>query len=276
MSPTAEFAEPESRYADVAGCRLHYQVAGDGPTVICLHGGGPGATGWTNFSRNVGGLAEHFRLVLVDFPGFGRSTAPEPIPHPLEYFAEVVEQLVGELDIDRAHFLGNSTGGGVSLVLAAKRPELVDRLVLMGSAGFGGSVLAPLPSEGVRLIRSYYPDPSLDKMRWLIRTFVYDSSGPEFEQLVKLRYEASLDPALERAALDRGQHSSVVDLLPGVAAETLLVWGREDRFVPLEHALGFLAGIRNSRLVVLPRCGHWVMVERAAVFNQLCTEFLRE
>ncbi|HEY7281972.1 MAG TPA: alpha/beta fold hydrolase [Actinomycetota bacterium] len=274
MSLATEIGEPESRFADVAGCRLHYQSVGDGPTVVCLHGGGPGATGWTNFSRNVDGLARRFRLLLVDFPGFGRSTAPAPIPRPLEFFAEVVEALIGELGIDRAHFIGNSTGGGVSIVIAAHRPELVDRLVLMGTAGYGSSLLNPSPSEGVRLIRSYYPGPSLDKMRWLIKSFVYDSSGRDFEDLVRLRYEASLDPALEQAALERGQHSSLVDLLPEVAAETLLIWGREDRFVPLEHALGFLGGIRNSRLVVFPRCGHWVMAERVEEFNHHVVDFL--
>jgi pimeloyl-ACP methyl ester carboxylesterase len=210
----------------------------------------------------------------VDFPGFGRSTAPGPVPHPLELFSEAVAGLLDDLGTERAHFIGNSTGGGVGLMLAANRPELVDRMVLMGTAGYGSSVLAPLPSEGVRLIRSYYPNPSLDKMRWLIRTFVYDSSGPEFEELVKMRYEASLDPALERAALERGQHSSLVDLLPRITAETLLIWGREDRFVPLEHALGFLAGIRNSRLLVFPRCGHWVMAERVEEFNQAVVDFL--
>lgn len=266
--------EPESRYVEIGGNRIQYQDVGSGPTVLCLHGGGPGATAWTNFSRNAAELAQHFRLVLPNFPGFGRSSAPEPLDKPLELFADVTVRLMETLGLKRAHFIGNSTGGAVSILVAANRPQLVDRLVLMGCAGYGSSLLAPLPSEGVRLIRSYYPNPSLEKMRWLIQSFVYDSSAPEIEGLVKLRYEASLDPALERAALNRGAHSSVVDQLPRVHAETLLLWGRDDRFVPLEHAFGFLEGIRNSRLVVFPRCGHWVMAERVKEFNHHVIDFL--
>jgi pimeloyl-ACP methyl ester carboxylesterase len=269
-----ELSEPESRYVQMGGSQVEYQEVGAGPTVICLHGGGPGATGWTNFARNVPRLSQHFRLVLPTFPGFGKSTAPEPIEKPLESFADTVVRLMEALDIERAHFLGNSTGGGVSILIAANRPQLVDRLVLMGSAGYGSSMLTPLPTEGVRLIRSYYPNPSLEKMRWLIQTFVYDSGSPDVEELVKLRYEASLEPALEQAALNRGAHSSLTDKLSKVQAKTLLVWGREDRFVPLEHALGFLAGIRNSRLLVFPRCGHWVMAERTEEFNHHVIDFL--
>ncbi len=267
---------PDASYVEIGGCRVLYQEVGQGPTVLCLHGGGPGASSWSNFFRNAEELSRHFRLVMMDYPGFGGSSADGKIERPLEFFADVVLGLMDHLQIARASFIGNSTGGGVSLNVALKAPERVDRLILMGSAGYGINIMTPAPTEGVRQIRGYYPEPTIEKMRNLVRAFVYDADRPLFEEVVHERYEASLAPGLSEAALNRGGHSSLVPDLPRIQAPTLLIWGREDRFVPLEHALGFLAGIRNSRLIVLPRCGHWVMAERPAEFNKYVIDFLSD
>src|SRR3954447_10511601 len=155
---------PEPNFVDIADCRVLYRELGEGPPLLCLHGGGPGASAWSNFSRNADQLAQHFRLIMMDYPGFGGSTAGGPIPQPLEFFATIALGLLDHLGIERTHFLGNSTGGAVSLRVASQAPERVERLVLMGSGGYGMSILSPSPMEGLRLIRSYYPEPSVEKM----------------------------------------------------------------------------------------------------------------
>lgn len=267
--------DPVEQMVRANGCQIAYREVGSGEPVVCLHGGGPGASGWSNFAVTAPTLSEHFRLLIPDFPGFGRSTTPGPVASPLEFFADTLNAFLAELGIDRAHFVGNSTGGGVSAKVAIDHPERVNRLVLMGSAGYGVSHFSPIPNEGLRLIFDYYPDPTRDKMRKLLEAFVYDSQFPGFEDLLEARYQASLDPAVRKAFVERGPHISLTHDLPKITARTLLIWGREDRFVMLDHALGFLSGIPDARLIVFNRCGHWVQAEKRDEFNRCVIDFLR-
>ena len=108
----------ESRFVSAAGVRVHYQEAGSGDPVICLHGAGPGANSFSNFRRNIDALAERFRVVLYDMPQFGQSEKVAITDGRLSFNAGVLDAFMAEMGIDRAHFIGNSMGGQVSLKLA--------------------------------------------------------------------------------------------------------------------------------------------------------------
>src|SRR5271170_6970645 len=144
-----------SRFADAAGLRLHYHEAGPadraaGPPVVMLHGGGPGASAWSNFGRNLPVFAARFRTLLVDQPGFGESAKPPVAGHYFTFAAEAVAGLLDELGIDRVHLIGNSLGGGTAVRFALRFPERADRLVLMAPGGLGLNVVAPDPTEGIK------------------------------------------------------------------------------------------------------------------------------
>ncbi len=121
----------------VAGRRLFYVEAGAGPVVVLLHGGGPGASGVSNFSRNIDALADHFRVVVPDMPGYGRSTKALDQSDPFGALADAIRGLLDALDVDVAHLVGNSYGGAAALRLAMDSPERVAKLVLMGPGGIG-------------------------------------------------------------------------------------------------------------------------------------------
>ena len=111
----AEFAAT-SRFSDAARMRLHYHEAGPdgepgGAPLVMLHGGGPGASAWSNFGRNLLVFAARFRTLLVDQPGFGRSDKPPVTGHYFTFAAEALAGLLDELGIDRVHLVGNSLGG---------------------------------------------------------------------------------------------------------------------------------------------------------------------
>ncbi|HQV91772.1 MAG TPA: alpha/beta fold hydrolase, partial [Phycicoccus sp.] len=111
---------------------LFVASTGSGPTLVLLHGGGPGASGVANWTRNIPALAVHFSLVIPDLPGYGRSTKDLDQSDPFGDLAAAVRGLLDELDIERAHLVGNSYGGGAALRLALDRPDRVDRMVLNG------------------------------------------------------------------------------------------------------------------------------------------------
>lgn len=151
-------------------------TGGDAPAVVLLHGGGPGASGRSNYSRNIEALARNFRVVVPDMPGYGRSSKYVDHDDPFGFLAERVRGLLDELNLQTAHLVGNSYGGAAALRLALDTPQRVDRLVLMGPGGIGTT--RGLPTDGLKRLLAYYggDGPSRDKLAEFIRTYlVYDA-----------------------------------------------------------------------------------------------------
>ena len=144
---------------------LHYDEAGShqGMPVVMLHGGGPGASGMSNFKNNLPAFAGHFRTLVVDQPGYGKSDKPEVRGNYFTFAAAALKDLLGELGIDQAHLVGNSLGGAVCVKVAAARPELVRTLSLISPAlpdlrprlDLVRFPVIGLPRVGPRLIRQY-------------------------------------------------------------------------------------------------------------------------
>lgn len=272
--------EPTSKFAQAGDLKIHYVEAGTGDPVICIHGGGPGATGWSNFKQNLPALSRRFRTMLIDLPQYGQSDKVEIEGGRLTFWARAMRDFLDDLGLERAHFIGNSMGGGTSLKVAIDFPERVNRLILMGSAGHGDSLFTPTPTEGIKALRGYYEAPSPERMRALIKLFVYDQSRVT-DTLVQERYEASVDPdilALRARERTSGRGAAGAEELTSqfdrVQAPTLIIWGADDRFVPLDNGLVFLRRIKGAQLHVFSACGHWAQVEHAEEFDRLALDFL--
>ncbi len=285
-----------SRFADAAGMRLHYHIGGpaggheaapaspDGLPVVLLHGGGPGASGWSNFGRNLPVFARRFRTLLVDQPGFGQSDRPPVTGNYFTFAADALAGLLKTLGIERVHLIGNSLGGGTAVRFALNYPDRAGRLVLMAPGGLGLNVFAPDPTEGVRRLMEFAapPGPSQEKMAAFLRTLVHDQRLIT-DDLVAERLAAASDPAALAAMASLG--ASFFD--PATAEDgllwrdayrlrhrVLLIWGREDRVNPLDGALLALKVIRRAQLHVFGGCGHWAQLEKFAEFNRLAISFL--
>lgn len=275
----AAYSEQEtSRFADAGGIRLHYHDVGEGNPVICLHGGGPGAAGWSNFSQNIEALAARFRLLLVDMPQFGQSEKVIVTDEGrLSYTAKAVRAFMDTLGLERADFIGNSIGAQSIMKLCLDAPERVGRHVALGNnAAAPLTFFQPRPPEGIKMIIDYYDDegPTREKMRRLIETLVYDASFLT-EEVLEARFQSSAEP--DMVDLWTNHHpprEEIAERLHEIQAPTLLIWGSEDRFSPLDSGLMELKLLQNAELHVFPRCGHWAQVERADAFNTLAAEFL--
>lgn len=271
------------RIVDVAGKPIFLTEAGTGPPVVLLHGGGPGASGLSNYSRNVDALAAHFRVIVPDMPGYGRSVKGVERDDPFGYLADMMRGLVDELGIGTAHFVGNSYGGAAALRLALDTPDRIGKLVLMGPGGIGTT--RSRPSAGLKSLLSYYggDGPSRDKLATFIRRYlVYDGASVP-EELIDLRYRASIDPevvanpplrrppglrSLWRMDLSRDRR------LRHLMTPTLILWGRDDKVNRPAGGPMLLNLLPNAQLVMTARTGHWVQWERAELFNRLAIDFL--
>ncbi|MFD0901811.1 alpha/beta fold hydrolase [Actinomadura sediminis] len=262
---------------------LRYYEAGAGHPVVLLHGSGPGATGWSNFSGNIEPLAEHFHVYAVDMPGWGGSDAAtvDRLDH-----VDAAVQFLDALGIEKAAFVGNSMGGQTALRLATEHPDRITHLVTMGPPlGRKPGLFAPGdgPSEGLKVLIEAYRDPGPENMRALVEIMCFDKARFATPDLCRARSEAALArPEHLRnyvEGLPKGAPLPIwadLALLPDIRVPTLLVHGRDDRVVPFENSLHLLAAIPDSRLVLLNRCGHWAMIEHADEFNGLVTTFLRD
>lgn len=264
------------KFVQAGPYRIHYHEGGEGPAVIMLHGAGPGANAWYNFSGNFEAFAKLHRTLLVDMPGFGQSD-------PISDFSEAattirtraLRDLMDALSIERASFVGNSMGGSVAMAFAVDFPDRTDRLVLMGAGGTLRTITALQPTEGHRLIRAAAHNPTRETMQELFDVFLFDSSAMSPELFEKRLADAQRQPLRETPtgtspAPWRDQEPE----LPRIAAKTLIIWGREDRVNPLEIGLLLLRDIPDSRLLVLRNCGHWAQVEHRDEFNRVALDFL--
>lgn len=258
-------------------------TGGSAPPVVLLHGGGPGASGASNYSRNIDALAQSHRVIVPDMPGYGRSAKRVDHADPFGYLADSIRGLLDEMGIETAHLIGNSYGGAAALRLALDTPHRVGRLVLMGPGGIGTT--RGLPTDGLKSLLSYYggEGPSREKLAAFIRTYlVYDGAAVP-DELIDLRYQASIDPevvanpplrrpsglrTLWRMDLTRDKR------LRRLATPTLVLWGRDDKVNRPSGGPLLLNLMPNAELVMTSRTGHWMQWERAELFNQLVADFL--
>ncbi|MQW75022.1 alpha/beta fold hydrolase [Nocardioides sp. dk4132] len=292
-APTAYEQEAVRRSAKAGGLTLNYYEAGsDGPDagtpvggglpLVMLHGGGPGASAWSNFGRALPHFATSFRTLLVDQPGFGGSDKPPVEGNYYRFAADHVVRLLDELGIDRVHLLGNSLGGGTAMRLALSHPDRVGRLVLMGPGGLSLNLFHADPTEGVQRLMEFGAAPTREALRAFISTMVVDQSLVT-DELVEERFADATAPGAREAMRAMGMSSwNPATAEDGMLwreahrlrAHTLLTWGREDRVNPLDGALVALKLIPQARLHVFGNCGHWAQIEAAEEFAEVATAFL--
>ena len=270
-----DIAGAESRYIDVDGINTHYYEAGAGEALILLHGGGAGADSFGNWRGCLNSFAGHYHVYAVDMVGFGCTDKPDPQDYSYTQQArnEHIIAVIETLGLASVNLIGNSMGGSTSMGVAIERPDLVNKLVLMGSAG----VRAPITDE-LKSIMNY--DYTTDGMLRIVRGL----TNPDFrfdEELVNYRHGLSIQDDTKRAynavmgwIREQGGLYYEEDYISRVTQETLVVNGKMDKVVPLSSAYKLLELIENSWGYILPGCGHWAMIEKPVEFTAATLSFL--
>lgn len=270
-------ASLEARYETVDGRRLRYVRAGSGPAVVLVHGFGSSIYTWKDV---IGPLAARHDVVALDLPGFGQSDQPADLS--FEDFPRAVVGLMDRLSLDRAALVGNSMGGAAAVVVAARHPERVLALVLIDAAGFNLAeadrpVIVRLTGSPLGALVSALPGKRLAVEASLRQVFHDDARvTPErvSEYLAAARRPGTFPALRSLGASLEGRSALVSEALPRVEAETLVLWGGEDRWIPPAHAERFAAAISRARKVVIPACGHVPQEEAPEEVARLLLEFL--
>ena len=272
------------RSVRVGGQDIFLAEAGDdGPPVLLLHGGGPGAAGVSNYSRNIEALAAGHRVIVPDLPGYGRSGKHLDQRDPFGSLANAVRGVLDELDLETAHLVGNSYGGAAALRLALETPGRVRKMVLLGPGGIGTT--RTLPTPGLRSLLSYYggAGPSREKLATFIRSYLVHDGSAVPDEVIDARYAASIVPevvanpplrrpsslrTLWRTDLTRDRR------LAALSTPTLVIWGAEDQVNRPGGGPALARTMPNCDLLLVANTGHWVQWEQAALFNHTVRRFL--
>lgn len=274
MTDTTE--NPEiGKTVEAAGLSTNYLETGEGFPVVLLHGSGPGVTGYANWRFTMPVLGEHFRVIAPDAAGFGYTERRQGQTFTLDAWLDHLIAFLDAVDVPKAHFVGNSFGGALTVALAARQPERVSRFVLMGAAGVRFDL-----TEGLDAVWGY--EPSVDNMRRLLTEFFAHDRTLIGEDLVKSRYEASVRPGFHESfsamfPAPRQRHveglATPEERISALDHRVLLLHGRDDKVVPLETSLRYHQLLRNSDLHVFGNCGHWTQIEKKDQFNAMVRDF---
>ncbi|GAB4328825.1 MAG: alpha/beta hydrolase [Calditrichia bacterium] len=269
-----------------SGIRLAHTDIGTGPAIVMIHGLGSYLPAW---QKNIETLRQRARCIAVDLPGYGKSSKGD-YPFSMEFYADVIHEMLQKLGIKEAVIAGHSMGGQIAMVMALKYPEAVKGLVLVDPAGFEAfsagekqwfrevmtvDLVKNTPVQQIRanVVANFYNMPS--DAEFMITDRIALREDPDFEWYC---YAVSRSVA---GMVDQ----PVIDRLNDIRQPTLILFGENDNLIPNPYLHGGKTAdiaeighkkIPNSRLVIIPECGHFAQFEKPEIVNEAISKFLAE
>ena len=252
-------------YIELCGLKVHYEISGEGREILLLHGWGANINTYASITKQ---LSNNFKVIALDFPGFGESQEPQSVWGTAEY-AGLVKELLDKLNIRRPILIGHSFGGRVIIYLTGKLKVQASKIILMGSVGIK-------PKRSLQ----YYYKVYTYKLVKKAATLLLPSTKAE-EIIAKARSKhGSTDyknaPGIMRSILVKTVNEDMRQCMPDMKAPTLLIWGENDTDTPVSDGKQMEKLIPDAGLVVLKNAGHFSFLDKAYEFNIIVDHFLRE
>jgi len=275
---------PQDRYIYVGRFRARYWAVGDiGSPIIFIHGIGQYVEHWASA---ISALAAHHQVYAVDLPGHGKTDKPMDISYTIDDLSQFVKDFMSTLGIEKAHIVGHSLGGIISVRLVLRETAAVDKLVLVNSAGFGRELgilfrILRLPILGDMISR-----PSLSGSATLLKRCVYNPAIIT-EDIIEQNYQLYSLPGAQEAFMKTlrtnvdfwGQqivNSHDLQCITSITNPVLVIWGQQDNQIPVAHAEIAAKGFPDVCVQIIDNCGHFPMLEHAPEFNTLLLDFLKD
>jgi pimeloyl-ACP methyl ester carboxylesterase len=276
----------EDRFVSVRGVKTRYWQAGsEGSAVILLHGIGCSVLDW---QTNIAALSQRHRVYALDMLGYGLTEKPKEETYTIPRLAQFTLDFLTTQQIQRAHFAGFSLGGTVVLECARTAPERVASMALLAPAGIAREGilihfrLASLPFLGEMIMQ---PSAARLKTFWdlafLDKSFVtaeFTANRLKFAVLpgAKEALLKTLRSGLNWRGVRLAHVETVTTALPMLKMPTLVIWGKQDNFIPPKHAEVLQRLLPNVQVTLIDQCGHLPQIEYSDMFNEAALSFLAE
>jgi len=276
---------PEDQYIKIGALQTRYWAEGiNGHPVVLIHGLGGYIESW---ALSINSLANNYRVYALDLPGHGLTDKPVDISYDIETLAQFVIEFITAIKVENAHLVGHSLGGAIATRMTIMNPGILRKLILVASGGLGREVSLNLRIASIPILGEILTKPSRSGAADFAKTLVYDLAAMPPES-VELNYQMASQPNAQQAFLKTlratgnifGQKRSIygpnVNGLGTIKNSALIIWGRQDQIVPIEHADVADKGLPNSHLRIFDACGHLPMIEHPETFNELLLDFLSD
>jgi 3-oxoadipate enol-lactonase len=248
---------------------IDYDIHGEGPPLVLIGGLGFGRWG---FFKQIPALSRHFRTITFDVRG------ERDLEGGVSDLVDDVVALMEHLRVRKAHVLGTSLGGFVAQELALKRPDLVDRLVLVCTSygGRGPETMSPWALSDMIGLPSLSVERTVRRGLETATSDAYRAQRPEeFERIVRWRLADSPSLSAYYEQMRAGAQFDLSRDVGSITSPTLVIHGKEDRYVPLANAVALAEAIPDAKLRVLDGAGHLVFIERFADVNREVVTFVK-
>lgn len=274
LSQSDKALDMKYRFTNVMNYRIRYAESGNATShVLLVHGLGGSADSWI---RNIDAFGRHFHVVAPDLLGFGRSDKPK-IRYDMKMFTKFIDRFMDSAAIKTASIVGSSLGGQIAAEFAISHTTRLEKLVIISPAG-----IPPREFKGTAQLGRYVKmldAEDLDDVRAALAQMSCDRSSLS-EDYVKNVFEYVKMPGTRHAFLSSLQESAkaprLAHRLKSMKIKTLVLWGKNDSFIPVKYCHPFISGAENFRLLLIEKCGHRPYAERPDVFNRAVIDFLKE
>ena len=276
---SVQFAERQlaglsARTATVDGLTLHYYEGGpaDGDTLVMIHGFGANRDNWLRMARH---FTERYRVIALDLPGFGESSKPDA-SYDVASQTERLHAFVTALNIEKPHLIGNSMGGHIAALYAARYPDQVSSIALLDNAG----ITSPRMSEMFQMIERGQPNPLVVRKAedfGTLMDFVFVNPPPLPDSLKRHFAAQSMANQVHYDMIFtqlREQYVPLEPELPKIQVPVLVLWGDRDRVLDVSSIEVMKPLLQKPTVVVMKDCGHAPMIERPEETAQHYQAFL--
>ena len=276
-----KYANQYSKFIEIDGMQVHYRIEGEGFPIVLIHGTASSLHTWDAWTKE---LKKTNTIIRMDLPAFGLTGPNKTADYSIKSYTTFLDQFLNEIAIDSFHLAGNSLGGNIAWNYAAEHPNKVDKLILIDASGLPTNKPRPavfkMAKTPVVSNLFLYVTPKFFINKNMQEVYADDTKITD--DLVSRYHKMALREGNRQAFIDRARmdfklgSKANIDKLKSIQNSTLLIWGAQDNWIPLDNGKRMDSVMHNSKLVVLENSGHVPMEENPeeslAIFKQFMND----
>jgi len=276
-----EYANQYSKFIEIDGMKVHYRIEGEGFPIVLIHGTASSLHTWDAWTKE---LKKTNTIIRMDLPAFGLTGPNKTADYSIKSYTTFLDQFLNEIAIDSFHLAGNSLGGNIAWNYAAEHPNKVDKLILVDASGLPTNKPQPavfkMAKTPVVSNLFLYVTPKFFINKNMQEVYADDTKITD--DLVSRYHKMALREGNRQAFIDRARmdfklgSKANIDKLKSIQNSTLLIWGAQDNWIPLDNGKRMDSVMHNSKLVVLENSGHVPMEENPEESLAILKSFLND
>ena len=259
--------EEVGKFEIVDSVKIYYEEYGTGKPLLLIHGF-MGAT--YEYAKVIDELSKRYKLIVVDLIGFGRSDKDKDLDYSRKNMGYLMNKLMNQIGIEIYSVIGHSMGGEVAANIAYYYPNIVDKMILVDSAGYNGIYIPDLPEILIKNVVQSYLWQKMFYNNSLYKQNSYDDSI--FNKLYSMNRK--IPPGTLKKLNNTDDSGKIKDNIRKINVPTLIIWGKEDKIIDVKYAYKFNKDIKGSKLVIIDNCGHIPNIEYKEIFISEVSNFL--